>query len=431
MTHSLARFLRNARKNALALSRQLRRNSSVARILGIETSCDDTGVAIIDTKGTVLAEALYSQSEFHAQLGGVQPPIARELHARNLSFATNDVFRESGLKLEDLDAIAVTTRPGFIMTLKEGLDHGRRLATAADLPVIPIHHMEAHALMPRLEDPSLEFPFLVLLVSGGHCLLALVKAVDEFRLLGTSKDIAPGEFLDKVARRLKVRNLESCQNLSGGPAIEKLAKDGNPALLPGTRLPNTMIGYRDCDFSFSGLRTHFESLIAAETERWSVMGGDVIPTVADVAAAVQVALAKHLAMRVERAFRYCDLKELLPTSSPRHLVLSGGVASNAFLRVALSRVCQANEAVLVCPSPRLCTDNGLMIAWNGVERWKIGHRGVIGEKAIGAIPVVAREPWGCSDREEVARAGLKVKLAEIDRYFVQLQDENLINEAPG
>jgi len=234
---------------------------SYARILGIETSCDDTGVAIIDTNNQVLAEALYSQSEFHVQLGGVNPPIARDLHAVNLEKAVSDVFDQSGLSLDDLSAIAVTTRPGLALTLDEGLRHARQLAQSASLPLMTIHHMEAHALTPRLGHPDLDFPFLVLLVSGGHCILSLVRGVTDFLLLGTCLDQAPGDLLDKTARRLKLIHLPECRRLSGGRAIEVMAQRGDASLF---RFGHVMLAKRDCDFSFSGLHCTVHRLIERE-----------------------------------------------------------------------------------------------------------------------------------------------------------------------
>ena len=402
-------FLNNRRPS----SASLRQRRSYARILGIETSCDDTGVAIVDTDGAVLAEALYGQGEFHAQLGGVIPPIARELHAANVVKATDDVLRESGLRPSDLSAVAVTTRPGLVMTLYEGLEHARKFALASRLPLLPIHHMEAHALTPRMAYPDLSFPFLVLLVSGGHCILSLVRGVSDFLVLGNTIDVAPGELFDKAGRRLKLRNLAECRRLGFGPAIESVAKGGDPTRFT---LPHPLLRRPDCNFSFGGLRTAVQSLVEREETRCGVFGGDVLPTAADIAAGLQVAVAKHLAVRLVRAWNYCDLKELVPAEgrTRRALVMSGGVAANGFLRSVVERVCERHDARLVCPPPKLCTDNGVMIAWNGAERWKVGDRGMTDEVEMMRIEPVDRTPLGEDVGEDVIRRGLKVKSKDID-----------------
>lgn len=413
------------------------RRRSYSLILGIETSCDDTGVAIVDTNGDVLAESLYSQSEFHARLGGVNPPIARDLHAVNVVKAVDDVFAKSGLTPADLSAVAATTRPGLALALKVGLAHARRLALDARLPLLPIHHMEAHALTPRLldyhrdddDDDPLDFPFLVLLASGGHCILALVRGVFDFLLLGACDDQAPGDLLDKAARRLKLLNLPECRRLgAGGRAVETMARRGDPSSFS---FGHVMLRRKDCNFSFSGLHAAAHRLIEREEDKWGVVVGDVLPNAADVAASLQTAVAKHLALRIARAWNYCDLMGLVPPPPSsmeedddgdekppprrrRRLVMSGGVASNEYLRSVVRRVCENHDAELICPPPRLCTDNGVMIAWNGVERWKAGDRGVIDEEEMRAIQVWPKSPLGTDVREDVFRRGLGVKAKEID-----------------
>jgi len=389
----------------------IHRSHSHARILGIETSCDDTGVAIIDTDGVVLAEALYSQSEFHTQLGGVNPPIARDLHAINVEKAVRDVLLQSRLSALDLSAIAVTTRPGLVLALNEGLRHARQMALDAGLPLIPIHHMEAHALTPRLEYPELDFPFLVLLASGGHCILALVRGVADFLLLGTCHDQAPGDLFDKAARRLKLTNLPECRRLGGGQAIELMAKRGDASVFP---FGHVMLAKRDCNFSFSGLHCNVHQLIEREEERLGVVGGDVLPNAADISAGLLSGVAKHLALRIVRAWNYCDLMGIFPEGRRRRLVMSGGVAANAFLRTVVRRVCEKHDADLICPPPRLCTDNGVMIAWNAVERWRIGDRGIKDQEELERIEPVGKSPLGEDAREDVYRRGIKVKTKEID-----------------
>lgn len=425
--------LRQYHPNALNIPH--RHHHSYARILGIETSCDDTGVAIIDTNGVILAESLFSQSEFHTKMGGVNPSFARELHAANISKAVDEVFHQSGLTPADLSAIAVTTRPGLFVCLNEGLSHARKMAIEARLPLLPIHHMEAHALTPRLGladddsdgDDHLRFPFLVLLISGGHCILSLVRGVSDFLLLGNCQDQAPGDLFDKAARRLKLLNLPECRRLSGGRAIEKVASSGgDPSRFP---MSHVMLNKRDCNFSFSGLHAHVHHIIEKEEERLEIMGGDVLPNAPDITAALQVGVAKHLAMRLVRAFNYCDLKQLLPDEGrQRRLVMSGGVAANGFLRSVIQRVCEQHDAQLVCPPPKLCTDNGVMIAWNGIERWKAGDRGVSDITDIENIVPVPKSPLGQDVGDDIFRASLRVRTKDID-VLVEGTDSVLRNSA--
>ncbi|KAM4626964.1 tRNA N6-adenosine threonylcarbamoyltransferase, mitochondrial isoform 2-T3 [Discoglossus pictus] len=227
--------------------------------------------------------------------------------------------------------------------------------------------MEAHALTVRLLHPE-EFPFLVLLISGGHCILAVANGVSDFLLLGQSQDESPGETLDKVARRLSLINHPECSSMGGGQAIEHLAQYGN-RLFVNLRIPISQ--HRDCNFSFAGLRNHINHVIQLKEAEEGIHKGQVLSCASDIAASIQHTVARHIAKRTQRAILYCKKEGLLP-STQASLVVSGGVASNVYIRKTLQCVTDAMDMSLLCPPPRLCTDNGVMIAWNGIERLKAG-----------------------------------------------------------
>ncbi|KAK2185861.1 hypothetical protein NP493_220g00032 [Ridgeia piscesae] len=337
------------------------------RVLGIETSCDDTGAAVVDDDGNILGEALHSQIRNHLETGGIIPPIARDLHKEHIDRVVTLALERANLQLQDVDAIATTVKPGLPLSLMVGLDYARTLVKQSGLPFIPIHHMEAHALTARMIEP-LEFPFLVLLLSGGHCLLALARDVDDFVLIGKNIDDAPGDAFDKTARRLRLKDIAGFEAVSGGQAIEQLAKGGNPRAFDCTPI---MSRHSDCNFSFAGIKTQLATVITKEEQRQNVQDGGVLPNMADICASFQYQVLRHLAKRLQRGLLFCDLKKLLPSRN-RTLVLSGGVASNQFLRDGLERMCAHYDCRLVAPPPPLCTDNGIMIAWNGIEKLKRG-----------------------------------------------------------
>ncbi|XP_072817401.1 tRNA N6-adenosine threonylcarbamoyltransferase, mitochondrial isoform X4 [Vicugna pacos] len=277
-------------------------------VLGIETSCDDTAAAVVDETGNVLGEAIHSQTEVHLKTGGIIPPVAQQLHRENIQRIVQEALSASNISPSDLSAIATTVKPGLALSLGVGLSFSLKLVDQFRKPFIPIHHMEAHALTIRLTN-KVEFPFLVLLISGGHCLLALVRGVSDFLLLGKSLDIAPGDMLDKTI-------------------MQKEKEEG-------------------------------------------IEKGQILSSAADIAAAVQHTIACHIAKRTHRAILFCKQRDLLCQSNAV-LVVSGGVASNLYIREALEIVTDATRCTLLCPPPRLCTDNGIMIAWNGVERLRAG-----------------------------------------------------------
>ncbi|XP_046334794.2 probable tRNA N6-adenosine threonylcarbamoyltransferase, mitochondrial [Haliotis rufescens] len=337
-------------------------------VLGIETSCDDTGAAVVDNRGRVLGEALNSQVKVHVEAGGILPPVARNLHVESIAGVVQEALDRASMTVHDVDAVAVTVEPGLALCLKVGLDHAKSVVRHSGKPLIPIHHMQAHALMARMSD-RVDFPFLVLLISGGHCLLAVAKDVADFVLLGESLDDAPGEAFDKIARQLNLKNLPQFSSVSGGVAIETLAREGNPKAFD---LPLMLTQIRTCDFSFSGLKSQAKRFIAREEERQGVSREDILPNVADICASFQYGVLKHLARRVQRSLLFCELHGLLPKHK-KTLVVSGGVGSNQFIRSGLQKVCDMYSTQLVCPPPRLCTDNGVMIAWNGMEKLLSGQ----------------------------------------------------------
>ncbi|XP_052095118.1 tRNA N6-adenosine threonylcarbamoyltransferase, mitochondrial-like isoform X1 [Mytilus californianus] len=369
-------------------------------VLGIETSCDDTGAAVVDDKGNILGDALNSQTKVHVDHGGIIPSVAQDLHRENIDTVVQEALKSANVVLQDLEAIAVTNKPGLALSLRVGLEYAKELVEKSSKPMIPIHHMEAHALTVRLLK-KVDFPYLVFLMSGGHCLLAVANDIDDFDMLGTSLDEAPGDCIDKTARSLCLKNLPQCEGLSGGGAIEMLAENGNPLSFP---VPHVMTHYRDCDFSFTGLKTYFKRLIHDEATRQDLPEGQLLSNVSDVCAALQYAMTYTLCRKLQRAFMYSELKGLLPEQK-RVLVASGGVASNQYIRRGLTQVCDMFSCQLICPPPHLCTDNGIMIAWNGMEKLMAG-------KGIAEDPMSVRFepkfPFGIDRRDDVRLMNIKL-----------------------
>ncbi|KAM6348475.1 tRNA N6-adenosine threonylcarbamoyltransferase, mitochondrial isoform 2-T3 [Alca torda] len=369
-------------------------------VLGIETSCDDTGAAVVDDAGNVLGEALHCQKEVHLQAGGIIPVVAQQLHRENIERVVKEALSVSGVSVRELAAIATTVKPGLALSLEVGLRHSLNLVSRYQKPFIPVHHMEAHALTIRLTQP-VEFPFLVLLLSGGHCLLAVARGVSDFLLLGQSIDIAPGDMLDKVARRLSLRKHPECRSMAGGKAIEHLAQTGNRQQHT-FRLP--MQQYRNCDFSFSGLQNLVNKVIIQKEKEEGIQEGEILSCVKDIAAAAQHAVAVHIIQRTYRAMLFC-IKNSILSSKNAALVVSGGVASNQYIRKGLQTLADVNDFALLCPPPRLCTDNGVMIAWNGIERLRAGL-GVL--HSTDGIRYEPKAPLGIDISKRVEEDSIKV-----------------------
>ncbi|XP_054881591.1 tRNA N6-adenosine threonylcarbamoyltransferase, mitochondrial [Poeciliopsis prolifica] len=368
-------------------------------VLGIETSCDETGAAVMDETGAILGESLHSQKEVHLRTGGIIPTVAQALHRGNIERVVQEALDRSGVAPAQLAAVAATVKPGLALSLAEGLSFSQRFVRRHNKPFIPVHHMEAHALTVRMLQP-LHFPFLVLLVSGGHALLAVARGVDDFLLLGRTLDEAPGDTLDKVARRLSLRKLPRCAALSGGQAIELLAQDGDRKRF---HFRTPMGQTPDCCFSFAGLRNQVTLLIQRQEVEEGVEEGTVLSCVNDIAAATQHTVASHLAKRTYRAVLFCRANRLLPSQNPT-LVLSGGVASNQYIRKALAVVAEATGLQLLCPPARFCTDNGVMVAWNGVERLREGTGILAPEVEVNYEP---RAPLGVDITAEVRAAAIR------------------------
>ncbi|XP_028169657.1 tRNA N6-adenosine threonylcarbamoyltransferase, mitochondrial-like [Ostrinia nubilalis] len=390
--------------------RNVRDLTSRKTILGIETSCDDTGCAVVNSNGVILGESLYSQNLIHVRYGGVNPLVAYELHRNNIELAVKEALDKSSIKIENVDAIAVTTQPGMLINLKVGVKYAKYLAKLSGKPLIPIHHMEAHALAARMYE-EIPFPFLVLLISGGHCLLALVRDVDDYLLLGKSLDNPPGEIMDKVARRMKLKNIAEYSKVAGGRAIELAAlkaKDMNSFEFP---LP--IVKSRDCNFSFSGLKDSvIRKLLKKESEH-GVMGDEIIPEVHELCASFQCAIAEHLAHRTERAVVFCEQKKLI-TEPNRNIVVSGGVACNNFIFKAIEVIGTKMGYNVFRPPPKLCTDNGIMIAWNGIEKLKKKSILVTNIDDKDIHPVA---PLGKSYIDEVVKSNIPVKVTRINKYL--------------
>ena len=321
------------------------------RILGIETSCDETGVAIYDDTMGLLADQLYSQVKLHADYGGVVPELASRDHVRKTVPLIQAALKQANLTAADIDGVAYTAGPGLVGALLVGATIGRSLAMAWDVPAIPVHHMEGHLLAPMLEDNPPEFPFVALLVSGGHTQLISVTGIGEYELLGESIDDAAGEAFDKTAKLLGL-------DYPGGPLLSKMAQQG---IAGRFTFPRPMTDRPGLDFSFSGLKT-----FAANTIRQS---GDDEQTKADIARAFEDAVVDTLAIKCKRA---------LDQTGFSRLVMAGGVSANRTLRAKLAEMMQKRGGEVFYARPEFCTDNGAMIAYAGMVRLRSGAKAELG-----------------------------------------------------
>jgi N6-L-threonylcarbamoyladenine synthase len=321
------------------------------KVLGIESSCDDSAAAIVREDRSILANVVAGQDVLHAAYGGVVPEIAARAHVERLDHAVERALDEAGLTLGDLDAVAVTAGPGLIGGVLAGVMTAKGIAAGAGLPLIGVNHLAGHALTPRLTD-GLAYPYLVLLVSGGHCQFLRVEGPDAFRRLGGTIDDAPGEAFDKTARLLGLPQ-------PGGPAIEAAAAGGDPGRFA---FPRPLLDRDGCDLSFSGLKT---ALMRARDAALGTGGTLAARDRADLAAGFQAAVVDVLAEKSRRAIGAADTPVF---------AIAGGVAANAALRSRLEAVAAAAGVALVAPPLALCTDNGAMIAWAGIELFRAGRR---------------------------------------------------------
>ncbi len=346
------------------------------RVLGIETSCDETAVAIVEAPagsspvGRILANVVYSQLTEHRRFGGVVPEIAARAHLERIDGLLTDALAEAKLELGELDGIAATGGPGLIGGVMVGVMTAKALAFAHDKPFLAVNHLEGHALSVRLTE-EVAFPYLLLLVSGGHCQLLTVQGPGDYRQLGTTIDDAVGECFDKTAKLLGL-------GFPGGPAIERIAKDGDTQRFA---LPRPMWRKRGCDFSFSGLKTAVRQTVE------KLPAGDK-QAVADLCASFQRTVGDVLVDRCANAL------ELAPMST---LVVAGGVAANGYLRSRLEKVAGEHGARLVAPPVKFCTDNGAMIAWAGIEHLRMGK--------IDALDFRPRPRWPLDARTSGAGVG--------------------------
>jgi N6-L-threonylcarbamoyladenine synthase len=343
----------------------------MALILGLESSCDETAAALVTSDRQVLAHRLAGQEAAHRPYGGVVPEIAARAHVDALIPLIEAAFADAGVTLADVDAVAATAGPGLIGGVMVGLVTGKALAHAAGKPLVAVNHLEGHALSPRLSDPDLEFPYLLLLVSGGHCQLLEVRGVGEYRRLATTIDDAAGEAFDKTAKLLGL-------GFPGGPAVEKAAALGDPRAVP---LPRPLLGAAEPHFSFAGLKSAVLRARDAGIHRPE-----------DIAASFQQAVVDCLIDRTKR--------QVAQARGMTALVVAGGVAANTAVRGALQDLAFAHDLRFVAPPLWLCTDNAAMIGWAGAERFAAG--------LTDPLDIPARPRWPLDPGAEAVRgAGVK------------------------
>lgn len=321
------------------------------RILGIETSCDETAAAVVDADRRILSNVVLSQLDDHRAYGGVVPEIAARAHLDHLDAIVARAMDEAGIGFADLAGVAATAGPGLIGGVLVGATLAKAIACAHGKPFLAINHLEGHALTARLTD-GIDFPYLLLLVSGGHCQLLLVEGVGRYRRLGTTIDDAVGEAFDKTAKLLGL-------GYPGGPAVERAAAEGDPDAVD---LPRPMVGKPGCDFSFSGLKTAVRRRVEEAVDDLDA------GRIADIAAAFQRAVAASLVDRTRRAVDMLEQEGIVG----RPLVVAGGVAANGAVRAALAALAETRGMRFVAPPLALCGDNGAMIAWAGQERLALG-----------------------------------------------------------
>ncbi len=321
------------------------------RVLGIETSCDETAAAVVTAERRVLSDLVLSQLDEHRPYGGVVPEIAARAHVEHLDGLIARAMAEAGLGFADLDGVAATAGPGLIGGVMVGLMTAKAIAAAAQIPLAAVNHLEGHALSARL-IAEVPFPYLLLLISGGHCQLLIVEGVGRYHRLGTTIDDAVGEAFDKTAKMLGL-------GYPGGPAVERAAQAGESARFA---LPRPMLGRTGCDFSFSGLKTAVRRAVRELGDAPDAAAA------ADLAAAFQEAVAEVLSDRTRNAVAEFRARH----GEARRLVVAGGVAANRFLRARLATLAAREGMEMIVPPPALCTDNAAMIAWAGIERLGLG-----------------------------------------------------------
>ncbi|MEP3275477.1 MAG: tRNA (adenosine(37)-N6)-threonylcarbamoyltransferase complex transferase subunit TsaD [Stappiaceae bacterium] len=356
-------------------------------VLGIETSCDETAAAVVRRDsagcGEILSNIVKSQTDDHAIYGGVVPEIAARAHIAMLDRIIETALRDADITCGDLDGVAVTSGPGLIGGVMVGLMTAKGIALAADIPLIAVNHLEGHALTARLTD-SVSFPYILLLVSGGHTQYVCIRGVADYQRWGSTIDDALGEAFDKTAKLLGLP-------YPGGPAVETAAKSGDEKRFP---FPRPLLAREGLDMSFAGLKT----AVRVQAEKIAPLSDQ---DVFDISASFQLAVADILGKRSRRAI--ARFREAFPNETPR-LVVAGGVAANSTLREALVEAAAETDAQLIAPPPALCTDNGAMIAWAGAER--------LAQGLVDPLSVSPRPRWPLDERSEPmvghGRRGAKV-----------------------
>jgi N6-L-threonylcarbamoyladenine synthase len=351
------------------------RMTATLTVLGIESSCDDTAAAVVraaESAGTILSSVVWGQTDLHADFGGVVPDIAARAHAERMDLVIEQALSRAGVSLRDLDAIAATAGPGLIGGVLSGVMTAKAICVATGLPFLGINHLAGHALTPRLTHGTL-FPYLLLLVSGGHCQFLIVHAADRFERIGGTIDDAPGEAFDKTAKLLGLPQ-------PGGPHVEREAGSGNPGRFP---LPRPLLDRPGCDLSFSGLKT---ALLRSRDALVTAQGGITAQDRKDLCAAFQSAVTDILTEKSRRALlHYLSLGPLHPT-----FAVAGGVAANQPIRAALTDLAGHHGADFVAPPLSLCTDNGAMIAYAGIARLRMGQ--------TDPLDLPARPRWPLDDQ---------------------------------
>ncbi|MBE6447053.1 MAG: tRNA (adenosine(37)-N6)-threonylcarbamoyltransferase complex transferase subunit TsaD [Alphaproteobacteria bacterium] len=317
------------------------------RVLGIESSCDETAAAVLTDSGEVLSNVIHSQIEEHKPFGGVVPEIAARSHLEKIDIVVTKALRDASLSLSDIDAIAATCGPGLIGGVIVGATFAKTISFASEIPFIAVNHIEAHALSARITE-KINFPYLLMLMSGGHCQICVVHDMDKFEILGKTVDDSVGESFDKVSKLLGF-------GYPGGPIIEKLYHEGN---CNAFSLPRPMCIKDNCDFSFSGLKTAV--LVASQRCQSEKQKKDL-------AASFQKTVAEILAFKMKQALKICSKKKIYISS----VVVGGGVAANQIIRTSIDSVCQKFNIPFFAPPIKFCTDNGAMIAWAGIEKFKM------------------------------------------------------------
>ena len=342
----------------------------MALILALESSCDDSAAALVTSDRQILAQAVVGQNDAHRPFGGVVPEIAARAHVEILPGLVRQVLHEADIAIGEVDAIAATAGPGLIGGVMVGLLTGKGLALSAGKPLIAVNHLEGHALSPRLVDPALDFPYLLLLASGGHCQLLEVRGVADYRRLATTIDDAAGEAFDKAAKSMRL-------GYPGGPAVEALAAEGDATAVP---LPRPLKGSKEPHFSFAGLKAAVQRAVASGAH-----------SDADIAASFQQAVVDCFVDRTGRA---------LGVSAAPTLVVAGGVAANQAVRSGLERLAAEHGRAFSVPPAWLCTDNAAMIGWAGAERLAAG--------LVDGLDAPARARWPLDEGAETVRgAGVK------------------------